>query len=50
LNIRVVGVSWGIAATQISFNLKDNKTYLLDKTVDEWVSPEDITTVMLALV
>jgi 3-hydroxybutyrate dehydrogenase len=50
LNIRVVGVAPGITKTPIWTESEDDKTALLDETVDEWVSPDDVATVMLALV
>lgn len=50
LNIRVVGVAPGITATPIWFESEDNKTALVDEKVDEWVSPDDVAIVMLALV
>lgn len=50
LNIRVVGVAPGITATPIWFESEDNKTALVDENVDEWVLPDDVATVMLALV
>lgn len=49
-NIRVVGVAPGITATPIWFESEDDKKALVNETVDEWVSPEDVAIVMLALV
>lgn len=50
LNIRVVGIAPGITATPIWFESEDGKTALFDEGVDEWVLPEDVAKVMLALV
>ncbi|OJJ43201.1 hypothetical protein ASPZODRAFT_136400 [Penicilliopsis zonata CBS 506.65] len=49
LGIRVVGIAPGITRTPIWLEHPD-KMALLDEQVDEWVLPEDVATMMLALV